>query len=321
MIAVTGATGLLGRYILEALHQNQIPAVGLTRHAQNLPPGFREASLQDPLSMEKALDGVTSVIHAAGLVSFRPRDEHALFQTNVAGTGRLVNTCLLAGVKKFIHVSSVAVFPRHKDAVVTENTPVSGHRAGFSSFYGYSKYLAELEVYRGIEEGLDAVMVNPSVILAPSKDSRSSSRIFEYVIKEKVFYTDAVLNYVDARDVADAVLRLLNHVDVGGRYILNAGSVPYIDFFNMTAKQLNKNPPRLKVPYPLVRAAAAWEELTAGLLNRPPLITRSMARALHKKVRYDAQKAQNQLDIRFRPLEESVKWCCAYYRSDVSAKY
>lgn len=321
MIAVTGATGLLGGFILQALRQHQLPAVGLTRHSQDLPAGFRQASLQDSLSLEKALEGVSAVVHSAGLVSFNRRDEHALYQTNVVGTAHLVNACLAAGVKKLIHISSVAVFPRQKDRTINETTAVSGNRNEFSSFYGYSKYLAELEVYRGIEEGLDAAMVNPSVVLAPSAEARSSARIFDYVRKERLFYADAALNYVDARDVANAVLRLLNQLNAGERYILNGGTVPYIDFFRLVAAQLGKKPPRFRVPYPLAYAAAAWEEAGACLLNRPPLITRAMARALQKKVQYNAQKAQVGLNMRFRPLPETIDWCCAFYRANDNGKY
>jgi len=314
MIAVTGATGLLGRFILQALQQNKIPCVGLTRHATPLPAGFREANLNDSLSLEKSLDGVTTVIHSAGLVSFNPRDKNALFQTNVTGTERLVNACLAAGVQRFIHISSVAVFPRQKEAAITENTPVSGNEADFSSYYGFSKYLAELEVYRGQEEGLETTIINPSVILAPVADARSSARIFEYVRKEKFFYTDALLNYVDVRDVARTVLVLLHQFPPGGeRFILNAGTVPYIDFFRLVATGLKKNPPRFKINPSLIRAAAAWEELRASVLNRPPLITRAMARSLQNPVRYPAQKAREMLNIRFRSLEETVNWCCEWY--------
>ncbi len=320
MIAVTGANGLLGEIIVSRLKENGEQVIKVVRQ-----PGdedCRRADVDDPQALCAAFEGVQTVVHAAGLVSFNPRRKKELFRTNVEGTANVVNAALRTGVKNLIHVSSVAAFPRPVSGeVVTEHTKPADSKANFPSYYGFTKYLAELEAFRGGEEGLQVAIVNPAVVLAPSLAMRSSARTFEYVLKEKPFYTHATLNYVDGRDVAQAIALVLRAMPDGQRFLLCGGNARYIDFFESVARQLNKRAPYVRVGHKLIWLAAAAEELRAFALEKEPLITRPMANSLRKKIVFDASDSMAKLGLQYRSLEDTVNWCCGFYREHINAKY
>ena len=205
--AAPGATGLLGQHIIEKLVAEGVQTVALCRGDQELkfPTLKRYADVMDPISLHGALEGVKTVIHAAALVSFNPRLRNKIFDVNVTGTRNVVDTCLHLGIKSLIHISSISALGRKPGEKVTEESKWTGL---FASDYASSKYLAELEIFRGAEEGLVVSLVNPSVVLSASQLHRSSSILFDYVWNQNRFYTGGTLNYVDARDVADAVFSI-----------------------------------------------------------------------------------------------------------------
>jgi dihydroflavonol-4-reductase len=317
MIAVTGANGLLGRIVIDTLRNQGLNVTGIVRQVPVL-PGFRYGDLHDPDSLTDALRGFDIVVHAAGLISFYAARNKELFRTNIEGTSHLVNAALRAGVSKIIFISSVAALPYSAESVtLSESNTGSESVTPFSSYYGYTKFRAELEVYRGGEEGLAVAIINPSVVLATTPARQSSARIFEYVFRGNFFYPDATLHFVDARDVALAVYQMTQNFPTGERFIIHGGSIAYIDFFRMVAEELNKRPPTLRVPYPLLWMAAAGGETCASLLSREPAITRVMVSSLQRKVRYDATKSVEKLGITYRQIQDTVRWCCAFYRENI----
>jgi dihydroflavonol-4-reductase len=321
MIAVTGASGLLGGVMVDYLRTRGLPVIAIIRQTSQ-DTHCRSATLDDPASLVEAFQGIETVVHSAGLVSFNPRQKKQLYQTNVEGTANVVNAALQAGVKRLIHISSVAALPRPTDGnSVNESAKALDSKTDFPSYYGFTKHRAEIEVFRGGEEGLQIAIVNPSVVLAPSATLRSSARIFEYVLKEKWFYTNAWLNYVDARDVAEAIVAMNHRFPNGERFILNGGTVPYIDFFCETARQLGKRGPVIRVNQQLIWLAAALEEFRSFVLQKEPIITRSMANSLRKKVQYGASKSVDLLNMTYRQLQDTVNWCCGFYRENVNPNY
>lgn len=320
MVAITGATGLLGKHIIEKMLNEGIHPVAVCRPGQEgmFAPGVtaRTADILDQASLQEAFDGVTTVIHAAAFVSFNPRLRKKVFEVNVEGTRHVVDTCLQLGIPNLIHISSVAALGRKPGEIITEENKWTGL---LTSDYGESKYLAELEVYRGAEEGLQVSLVNPSVILSGAQPHRSSAALLDYVWSEKPFYTKGFLNYVDARDVAEAVYRLYLKPRPGEKFILTAGNVSYLDFFSKVAERLGRKPPVLAVA-PALTYWVGWLEEVRGLLfNCEPMVTRQSARLAIQSFSYDSTKAQKILGISFRPLEESLSWCCADYRRNVKA--
>lgn len=318
IVAVTGATGLLGRHIVEKLLAEGVKTLALHRSGREalLPEEItkRQGDVLDQVSLEDAFEGATTVIHAAALVSYNPRWRKRILEVNVAGTRNVVDACLQSGVKNLIHISSVSALGRKPDQLVNEESKWTGHH---SSDYGQSKYLAELEVFRGAEEGLTVCMVNPSLILTASQLHRSSSTLFDYVWKERRFYTDGVLNYVDARDVAETVFQLYKKPWPGEKFLLSAGCLSFQDFFSQVAKHFNKKAPSTRISSSLSYWAGWVEEMRGLLFNQEPLVTRKLARLAVQSFRYDNRKVQELVGVRFRTLEETLDWCCEVYQRNV----
>ena len=321
MVAVTGATGLLGQHIVEKLVAEGVETVVLhrTENDSTFPKLVtkRYADILNPMSLQTALDGVTAVVHAAAFVSFNPRRRNKIFDVNVNGTRNVIDTCLNLGIKDVIHISSVAALGRKPGENVTEESKWTGL---FASDYGTSKYLAELEVFRGAEEGLTVSFVNPSVVLSTYQLHRSSATLFDYAWKGYPFYSEGSLNYVDARDVADAVFRLYRKPQPGQKFILSAGSISFTDFFARVAKQWNRRAPSIRISPRVASWFGFAEEIRCLLLSREPMVTRQSAAMASYSFLYDNSKVQELTGLRFRNIEDTISWCCENYERNVNSK-
>jgi len=327
MIAVTGATGLLGSSIIRKLLEDGEQVIAIKRKSSDTSLlndildkiTLRDADILDPVALSDALEGVSVVIHAAGFVSFQRRDKKKLYEINVQGTRNIINTTLQHNIKKFIHVSSVAALGRPKDAIQLDEKQ-KWAESPFNTVYAESKYLAELEVMRGHEEGLQVVIVNPSVILGPGDWNKSSSKIFDYVWREHSFYSDMSINFVDVKDVVRAITQLMNTTADGERYIVNADTIPCQLLFEKIAKNFKKKPPAIKVGKNLVLWLAKLEQLRSVLTGSTSLITKETAQLAKSQVTYNNQKIKNKLNFEFQTIDETLKWCCEYYMKKANGK-
>jgi nucleoside-diphosphate-sugar epimerase len=327
MIAVTGANGLLGTYIVRLLHERKQPFVALKRKDSNISHLndlvdyiiWRDGDITDVDSLHEAFTDVTGIIHTAAFVSFNPRNADKVFKVNVTGTQHVVNAALAAKVKRLLHVSSVAALGRQKDQTEVDETNKWIDNA-INSNYAQSKYRAELEVFRGQEEGLSTVIINPSVILGYSNWDKSSSQLFKYAWQEKPFYMDGSFNYIDVRDAASIALQLFDSTIEHDRFILNAGSIGFKDFFDTLARNFNKKGPTIKVGKPFLKPLAAMESLRTRLSGTEPIITRETARLAGTHFHYSAQKIQKTLNFKFQSFDTTVAWCCGRYRELYSGK-
>ena len=324
MIAITGASGLLGSCIASRFISEGEHIVGLKRKASNISSlnfqekiEWREADLLDSVSLGESLKEVHTVIHSAALVSFNPRKAKEIFDTNVIGTKNVVDACLAGGVKKLIHISSVAALGRQKgtNQINEESTWID---SALNSDYAISKYQAELEVYRGHEEGLHVSLVNPSVILSPGDWNRSSSQIFKYIWKEKPFYTEGIMNYVDVRDVADMVYALHTSDFNGERFIASANHTSFKNIFDQIAKRFAKRSPSIKVHPSLTGIVAALESIRCLLTNKEPIITKHTVRMAREPFYYENKKAIEKLKINFRTLDETLDYCCPFHKQKIT---
>jgi dihydroflavonol-4-reductase len=326
MIAVTGANGLLGSFVVRKLMEANVPVVAIKRANSNtslladLPTlAWRTADILDPISLQEAFDGVTGVIHCAAMVSFNPRDEKKLMQVNMEGTKNVVDACLIAGINRLLHVSSVAALGRQKNQThITEsNTWID---SSYNTVYGLSKYKAELEVFRGQEEGLKTIIINPSVILSRGNWDKSSAQLFKYVWRERPFYSDGTFNYVDVRDVAQQIHQLFFSELEGERFISNAGSITIKDFFQKLAVLLNKKAPAIKVSKPVLKALALMELWRSYLTGSTPLITRETARTADTHFTYANDKIKKALQCEFQTIDQTLGWCAEFYRKQMELK-
>ncbi len=319
MIAVTGANGLLGSFILRKLANEKIPVIGLHKkdsdlsHLQELTNiSWRELEILDPISVEEGIKDATHVIHTAASVSFNPRLQKNIMAVNVEGTRHIVNACLAQNVQQLIHISSVAALGRKKETPTIDEAS-RWVENDLNTDYAKSKYLGEVEVWRGAEEGLPVTVINPSVILAPSNWGKSSAQLFHYVWKEKKIYARGLVNYVDARDVAEMAWQIYSQKITGERFIANGGNIEIKGLFDLMAIRFKKKAPSIEIHPRWVTAFARLEELRAQLMGREPLITRQTAKITKENFRYLSTKATGQLGISFRTLEETLDWCCNYY--------
>lgn len=315
MVFLTGGTGLLGQYILEKLFEQGYKIRALCRDLSKVPLDLRQKAewvvgdLHDIPALEEYLEGCEYVIHGAGKVSYQASDKKELYRTNVEGTANLVNVALGFPIRKFLHISSIAALGRNKDSLsVDENA--QWQETDLNTYYAKTKYLGELEVWRGVAEGLPALIVQPSIVLGAGNWHESSTQIFNYVWREKGYYPQGQLSYVDVRDVADIITRLLPTQIEAERYILSAGEASYLDLFTQIAQRFGKRPPKyLMTPF-LGAVAWRWYYLKALILGGKPLVSKETVMLGKNDFIYKHEKICQTLGFKFRPLYETLDWVC-----------
>jgi len=311
MVLVTGATGFLGHYIVDELLANGYKVRLLVRNASSrkLPWGdlveVIEGDLLDPLAVLAAIEGVDYVVHSAAVVSFWKRQRQHMHKVNVGGTANVVDACLEVGGKKLVHISSIAAIGRNVNKeLITEQSkwkPMS-----INSQYAVSKRKAELEVYRGIAEGLEATIVNPGVIMGKGKWDSGTPKLFGIVDKGLKYYNAGINGFVGAKDVASAV-RLVMEEDnvIGKRFILVERNLSQKDLFGMIAEGLGKPKPSRQIPPRLALLAGYLSEVWANIRGKEPLITRETMRTSIHQFFYDGSKIQ-QLGLQYSPIDSII---------------
>ena len=316
MILVTGASGLVGSQLVKelmktgkkvkALYRSSIPVI---EGAENIE--WVRGDILDVVALEEAMIGVQQVYHCAAIVSFNPKNKAALYKTNVEGTANVVNACLNANIQKMVFVSSVAALGR-----IREDTPINEtmnwSEETSNSEYGKTKYFAEMEVWRGIGEGLDAVIVNPVIILGSGDWEKGSSELFKSAYDEFPWYTEGSGGFVDVVDVVKAMILLMGSNFSAERFILCADNLTYRDVFTQMANNFGKKPPHRKVT-PLL-AAIVWrlEAVKAMFTGKDPLLTKETARTAAAKVRFDNKKLKLFFaNFEYTPVPVSLKRICS----------
>ncbi len=324
MILVTGGTGLVGSYLLYELTRRGHKVKALLRpgkkpyetrkllsclsaeneHLSDLVE-WVEGDVLDPFSLQQAMQGVDYVYHCAALISFNPRDLGKMIEVNIDGTANVVNACLDNGIKKLCHVSSIASLGQaEKGEIINENTKWKTSR--LNSGYAVSKYGGEREVWRGIEEGLDAVIVNPSVIIGAACHPKATNSLFHSIKNFIPFYTTGINGYVDVRDVVQAMVLLMESDISGERFVLNSENLSLREFFGKTAVILGKPYPRVAVNGTLMALIAWLEETRSRVTRSRPLITRENVRAAMSKSSYSAEKFRSAFGFTFTPISGSL---------------
>ncbi|WP_276089504.1 NAD-dependent epimerase/dehydratase family protein [Pedobacter sp. JY14-1] len=317
MILVTGATGFLGAELVNQLIRKGSKVRALKRTGSQVPAliagvdgiEWMDGDINDLASLEAALEGVTKAYHCAALVSFDPRQREQLFRVNIEGTGNIVNLCLYLGIR-LLHVSSVAALGNARDGeLITEED--FWNYEGRPHQYAISKYEGEMEVWRGIAEGLDAVIVNPSVIIGANAGYNGSGAIFKLVREGLSFFTDGATGIVDVQDVASSMIALMDSGETAERYIISAENYRYQQFFTEIAKGFQVKAPSKKAsPWML---AIAWRaaKLVSLFTGKPAALTSDAARSSLNKSLYSNEKIRNTTGIHFKPLNQSIAEVCS----------
>jgi nucleoside-diphosphate-sugar epimerase len=275
-----------------------------------------EGDILDIFSLEEAMEGVEDVYHCAALVSFLPQDKKKLMRINTEGTANMVNAAIQMKIRKLCYVSSIAALgrPEHQSDLIDEKLVWKTSR--HNSMYAVSKYGAEREVWRGTAEGLDAVIVNPSIVLGIAGSGMGSSRIFNTVWNGLKFYPPGKNGFVDVRDVSKAMILLMNCDIRNERFILNVDNIEYKRLFEMMSAAFGKQAPSIKVTALLSGLAWRLEKLRALATGVKPLITRETAHTAVQHYEYSNAKIQKALGFEFIPLEETVRHFCRVFNSN-----
>ncbi len=313
MILVTGGTGFLGSQLIKilvdsgksvrALKRENSDTSALEDYADRVE--WIDGDLLDIFSLEDALQDIKQVYHCAAVVSFNPSDRKDLFEINIKGTEHLVNCCLSSGIEKLVHVSSIAALGRTKEeSSISEETKWVDDK--LNSSYAISKYFGENEVWRGITEGLNAVIVNPSVILGPWDWSKGTAKFFPMTWKGLKYYTSGTTGFVDVEDVAKCMIQLMKCDISGERYIISSDNWKFQKLFGKIADQLGKKQPSKKANP--VMAGLAWrlEYLRSKIFGVKPIITEESVAIGMVDFYYDNNKIKEQTGFRFKDLEETI---------------
>ncbi|MDN3658391.1 NAD-dependent epimerase/dehydratase family protein [Ferruginibacter paludis] len=312
MILVTGGSGLLGK---EVITQLLAQGKGVTAiYNKTALPSFDSTLLTqvrcnilDVIGLEELMQqDITQVYHCAAIVTFNPRRKKELFTVNIEGTANIVNAALNAGVNKMVYVSSVAALGRKfAGEMINETMPWTEENS--TSSYGQSKYMAELEVWRGIAEGLDAVVVNPTIILGAGDWESGSSQIFKTAYDEFPWYTDGINGFVDVRDVASIMLQLMDSNITAERFIVSAANKTYQEIFNLIATAFHKKQPHKKVTPLIAKMVWRMEALKSLITGKDPLLTKETAASALSQERYDNSKLKSFLpQFNYRSIESTI---------------
>ncbi|MGV3560940.1 SDR family NAD(P)-dependent oxidoreductase [Larkinella arboricola] len=329
---ITGANGLIGSHIVRRYLDAGRNVAALRRSSSDLHLLhdiqdriiWLEGDILDIPALEEAVQtvqasGTVDVVHVAAMISYQPKDRARMDKVNVEGTANVVNVCLAKGVRKLGYVSSVAAVGRPTVKGDTGKLMVIDEEQRWeespqNSFYGQTKYRAELEVWRGMAEGLDAVIVNPSLVLGEGDWTRSSTQLFKYAFDEKPFYPAGIVNLVDVRDVAEAVFQLMQSPITAERFILTATTLPYKTFLDKLADALGKKRPKYRVPPKLTQLLWPLEAVRSWFTGKAPLITRETARSASGLYQYDGRKIETVLPFRYHNIDETIRRICMFFK-------
>lgn len=313
-IFVTGASGLVGKELVRQLLDSgyQVRALVHNTEIGASHPNLEivQGDVLDVVLLDEAFENITHVFHTAAIVSYHPSDKYRMMKVNVEGTANVVNTCIDKGIKKLVHVSSVAAVGRNPQGGLV-NEALQWSEETNNSNYSKSKYLSEMEVWRGVGEGLNAVIVNPSIIFGGDDWSTGSLAIFKSAYNEFAWYSEGVGGFVDVRDVVEVMLRLMDSDITAERFILNSECLSFREVFTEIANCFGKKPPHRRVTPFLASVVWRLEKLKGFLTGKKPLVTRETAASSLSKVYYENSKILKALPgFNFIPIKESISYTC-----------
>ena len=334
MIFVTGGTGLVGSHILLRLAKEGMSFKALKRETSSLQIcetvfshyaakdlfakiNWETGDVNDIPSLENAMEDCSRVLHCAGIVSFHPAEAELMRKVNIEGTANVANVALSKRIKKLGYVSSIAALGRNSTVgIVDEECYFKATK--LDSNYALSKYYAEQEVWRASQEGLDVVIVNPSVILGPGDWNKGSSQIFQKIHSGLKFYTAGSTGYVDVMDVANSLVDLLLSLVKNERFIVNGANLKYRDCFDRIAIALGNPKANIKVTPFLKELAWRFEKVRSFITSKTPLLTKETANSAMTDGSYSTEKIKKEIDFQFTPIEQTIKKYCDWFIADLT---
>lgn len=335
MILVTGGTGLLGSHLLWRLVQEQVPVKAIYRSEETLKEvktifsyytdkasnyfdkiTWVKADITDVPSLEEAFVDVTHVYHTAALIAFNPAAWDSLKKINVEGTANIVNLCIAHNIEKLCYASSIAAIGKSIDGstVTEQNEWLETEK----SVYALSKHRAEMEVWRGSQEGLKVVIVNPGIILGPGNWDHGSLRLFKNVAKGMRAYFPGGTGFVSVNDVASIMTKLMHLEIVNERYIAIAKNMSYQELFTMIATSFEVRIPTKKIPFWLLEVGWRLNWLSHHFLRTKRKLTKNTVTSLRKRQLYSSRKLEKSLAFNFENMEKYIDFSCGILKTRYS---
>lgn len=335
MILVTGGTGLVGSHLLfkltqkghrvRAIYRNQkkIESVKhvFSYYTENIESSFSkiewvEGDITDIPKLTEAFKGITQVYHCAAFISFDPNYYHSLRQINIEGTANVVNLCISNNIEKLCYVSSIAAIGNEpSNKLITEESP--WNKDEDHSVYAITKYGAEMEVWRGCQEGLDVVIVNPGVIIGSGFWRFGSGSFFKRIYKGLKYYTTGTTGYVDVEDVANIMNLLMEGNIKNERYIVIAENLSFQSFFTKIANTLHVEPPKKKASPFLLQIAWRMDWLRSKLKGKHRRLVRHSVNSIQSITNYDNSKVKQDLNYTFNSVDSAISSTSQHFLSDL----
>lgn len=336
MILVTGGTGLVGSHLLYALikagekvratHRSESSFEAVKKVFGYQPDGqelyeqieWFEANLLDLPKLSQAFHDIKAVYHCAAYISFDPKKNHVLRKTNITGTANVVNLALSNPIEKLCYVSSVATLgPANAQGKINEDCEWNPQEN--NSVYAIAKYGAEMEVWRGSQEGLKTVIVSPGVILGEGHWKSASGSIFSTSHKGVPFITKGTMGVVDVVDVVAAMITLTNSEVRSKRFVLVGHNRTYSELFGLISPALGKKPPKRYIAKFWLMTLCKIDWLSSAVFGTKRKLVGALVESLYKNDQYDATSLKNTINHSFIPLEQTIKRICDNYLNDLKA--
>jgi nucleoside-diphosphate-sugar epimerase len=330
MVLVTGGTGLVGSHLLfdlvkagnkvRAIYRNEAK-IGMVRkvfgyYTDNPEPFFKKiewlkCDICDIPTLEKVFEGISQVYHCAALISFDPRDRKKLFKINVEGTANIVNLCISNTINKLCYVSSIATIGNTTDNSPANETTEFNEALG--NVYALSKYHAEMEVWRGSQEGVNAIIVNPGLILGPGFWNNGSGRIFQRIYKGLKYYPPKGTGFISVNDVVKPMTLLMGSNIINRNYILVAENLLYKKVFSTIALSLHKKPPQKLLKNWMLSILWRLDWLKSLITNNERVLSKKMARSFDVNTVYNSKKVKTTLEFEFEDINDVIQFCAATF--------
>jgi len=334
MILVTGGTGLVGSHLLyqltvkneniKAIYRTETSFVTVKKifsyFTDDVDSHFSkidwiQADITDLPSLTEAFKDVSIVYHAAALVSFDAKEYRKMRQINIEGTANIVNKCISNSVKKLCYVSSIAAIGNAiNNEIVTEEN--EWNKESNNNGYAITKHGAEMEVWRGSQEGIDVIIVNPGVILGAGFWDLNTGQLFSKVAKGFSLYSDGVTGFVGVKDVAKAMIQLTQSSVKNEQFVLVAENNSFREIFTLIANQFGKKPPTIRVSKTLSNFLRRADAVVTFITRKKRLITTDSVKSLHGKTYYSSEKIIKKIGFNFKSTEEVIEEVCAIYKTE-----
>jgi dihydroflavonol-4-reductase len=320
-ILVTGATGFIGRSVVQLLVERGDDVRALVRPSSDrsvlkgLNVEICSGDVIDRGSIARAARGVEAVIHSAAWVSLYSRNLHEMRQVNVTGVENVASVALEVGARRLVNVSSIVAVGAAEDASpVTEDFPWPFATAPVP--YLITKREGELAAFRYARHGMEVVTVNPCMVVgAPDPRGADPGGILKFLRRKLPVAIDGGSNYVDVWDVAESIIAALDRGRSGERYILGGENLSLQDYYALLEELSGIPAPRRRVPHAIMYQLSVGMDRLERWTGREMPLNRQILWMAGWRWFADSTKARRELGMPYTPLRESLARAIDYYRS------